>query len=235
MEDLFKIDVSTMSEFRSRFNAETEEYASNRERTLLSLFNRSSDVILKNEEIVRSFILKVITSGQKLSFSDSLWLADLECSVRYKNKSYPIRLILKTEEIDHELGIFRWAICGVNGLKDCGLINEHDMASINAIDNELSFLGLKDRLEDDLKNAFGYRSLSNEIDQLSIFLYMIQEGLWKIDSLGQLKYHFFSVPGYVFVVEHSNVARNSGWLISDIAEVTEEQNVAYEKDLLGIH
>lgn len=235
MEELFKLDVSTMSEFRSRFNAETEEYASDKERTLLSLFNRSSEVILNNEGLVKSFVHQVLSSNQKLAFTDSLWFAELECNVRYKNKAFPVRLFLRTEEIDPELGICRWALCGVNGLKECGLIYAHELASIDAIDNDLNFLGLESRLETDFKNAFGYRSVSNEIDQLSILLFMFQEGLWKVESLGKLKYHFLSVPGYVFVVEHSTKARNSGWLISDIAEVTEDQSTAYEKNILGVH
>ncbi len=233
MEELFRLDVSTMSEFRSRFNADTKEYASNRERALLSLFNRSSEVILKNEDVVKAFVQQVISSGQKFAFTDSLWYAELTCSIRYKSQLYPIKLFLKTEETDPVTGYCRWALCGVSGLQDCGLIRPIKMADIDAVDNELRFPSLEERLATDFKNAFGYRSISSEIDQLSIFLFMLQEGLWKVDSIGELKYHFLTVPGYVFVVEHSRKARNSGWLISDIAELKIDQRVEYEKSLLG--
>lgn len=235
MEELFKLDVSTMSEFRSRFNAETQEYASNRERALLSLFNRSSEVILKNEDVVKAFVQQVISTGQKFAFTDSLWYAELTCSIRYKSQLFPIKLFLKTEETDPVVGYCRWALCGANGLQDCGLIRPFEMADIDAVDNELRFPSLEERMATDFKNAFGYRSISSEIDQLSIFLFMLQEGLWKVESTGELKYHFLSVPGYVFVVEHSKKARNSGWLISDIAKITKEQSIAYEKILMGIH
>lgn len=235
LEELFRLDVSTMSEFRTRFNFEQEEYASNKERTLLSLFDRSSEAVINNEAVVISFVQDVLSSGRRLSLKDSLWFAELECSIQYKKRSYPIRLILKTEEIDPEMGACRWALCGVNGLRENGLILPHAMAEVDAIDNDMLFLGLESRLESDYKNAFGYRSVTSKVDQLSIFLYMLQESLWKVEGFGSLKYHFLSVPGYLFVVEHSKTPRNSGWLISDIAEITEEQKSAYEKVYLAIN
>ena len=59
------------------------------------------------------------------------------------------------------------------------MIRPFEMADIDAVDNELRFPSLEERMATDFKNAFGYRSISSEIDQLSIFLFMLQEGLWK--------------------------------------------------------
>lgn len=234
MEELFSADVSTMSEFRDRFNFATESKSINdagQMKEILSLFNRRSESILSKQSIVISFAEDVLQNKQKLTFADSLWYADVLCSIKYKGHTYDIHLIMKTEQVDNDL--YRWSFCGVDGLREAGIINNAEFGYIEPIDNELNFIDLDNRLQKDYRNAFGYKSSAVTINQLSVFLYLLQEHDLTIEFIDKIKYHFLVVPGYVFVVEQSGTPMNSGWLISDILTITNEGRDFYEKALCG--
>lgn len=235
MDEWFRTDVTTMSEFRDRFNIcinDTDSLTKEqRMRGLLTLFNRSSETVYTKQDTIRSFINSVLDNKINLSFSDSLWFAEALCVTKYKGKEHDIRLILKTEFVDTD--IYRWSICGVNGLRDAGVITDKAFGFIEPIDNDLNFIGMDSRLQKDYKNAFGYKSSNSAISQLSVFLYLLQEHQITIEYVNSIKYHFLSIPGYVFVVEHSTKPMNSGWLISDISLLSDEGRELYEKALFG--
>lgn len=235
MEEWFKADVTTMSEFRERFNrcVDFKDTISVEQRTrgVLTLFNRSSESVYTKQDTIKSFIEYVLNKKTYLSFSDSLWYAEVLCSVKYKGKQHDVRLILKTEFVDTD--IYRWAICGVNGLREASILNNTSFGFIEPIDNDLNFIGMDSRLQKDYKNAFGYKSTDSKISQLSIFLFLLQEHQLSIEFVDKIKYHFLSIPGYVFIVEHSTAPMNSGWLINDISMLSDKGKVLYEKALFG--
>ena len=234
IEELFSADISTMSEFRERFNLAIETDSNDETRRMkgiLSLFNRHSQSILAKQDIVVAFAREVLQNKQQLAFSDSLWFADILCSVNYKEKLQDLHLILRTEHIEGDL--FRWALCGISGLHDAGIINNAEFGYIEPVDNELNFIDMTNRLQQDYKNAFGYKSSTVPINQLSIFLYLMQEHRLTLVSIDKIQYHFLSVPGYIFVVEQSGTPMNSGWLISDISNITIHGRNFYEKTLCG--
>lgn len=235
MEEWFKTDVTTMSEFRERFNICTNDKDSltkeQRMRSLLSLFNRSSETLYTKKDTILTFIDFVIDNKTNLSFSDSLWFAEALCVTKYKGKEHDIRIILKTELVDTVT--YRWSICGVNGLRDAGVINDTAFGYIEPIDNDLNFIGMDSRLQKDYKNAFGYKSSDSAISQLSVFLYLLQEHQITIEFVNSIRYHFLNVPGYVVLIENSTKPMNSGWLISDISLLSDEGKDLYEKALFG--
>lgn len=235
MEEWFKVDVTTMSEFRERFNqcVESEDALSIEQRIkgLLSLFNRTSKAICSKQDTVRTFVDYILEQKPKLSFSDSLWYAEALCAIKYKGKQHDIRLILRTEFVDE--GIYRWAFCGVNGLREARILNNSAFGFIEPIDNDLNFLGMDGRLQKDYKNAFGYKSAESHISQLSIFLYLLQDHQITIEFVDKIRYHFLNISGYVFIVEHNTTAMNSGWLISDISVLSNYGKGLYQQALFG--
>lgn len=232
---LFQADVTTMFEFRERFNRAAEASDSipsvQRMKGVLSLFNRYADSILNKQDLVLSFAERVLESRQIMAFTDSLWYADAVCDVKYKGANNKIRLLLRT--VSDANGICRWTLCGANGLPDAGIIYPSEQGFIEPMDNELNFIDMVSRIRHNYINAFGYRSTDARISQLSILLYLLQEQLLTIEAISRIKYHFLSVPGYVFVVEHSTMPMNSGWLISDIAKITPDEIKMYEKKMFG--
>ena len=231
MDELFKVDVTTMSEFRERFNQSIESTGGDNLPQLLSLFDRNSETILSKQDLVRSFADDVLKSRKMIAFSDTSWFAEALCVIKYQGKQHDIQLILKTEQVDG--AIYRWAIVGANGLKEAGIIKDAEFGYIEPIDNELNFIDLDNRLQKDYKNAFGYQSADTSTNQLSILLYLIQEHLLTIEFFDKIRYHFLTVPGYVFIVEQSNTPMNSGWLISDISTITQDGKELYKKALCG--
>lgn len=235
MEEWFQTDVTTISEFIERFNNSVENKenlpAKQQTKGLLSLFNRSSDFILAKQDTVINFVDNMLREKRTLSFSDSSWYADVLSVIKYKGMQKDIRLILKTELVDK--GIYRWAICGINGLTEAGVIIPTSFGFIEPIDNELNFIGMDSRLQKDYQNAFGYKSADSKISQLSIFLYLLQDHQITIEFVDKIKYHFLNIPGYVLILEHNTTPMNSGWLISDISVLSDNEKEAYEKDLFG--
>lgn len=236
LDDLFQNDITTMSEFRERFNTAVEKDSNldenDRLKRILSLFNRKVDTILEKQELVLSFSKQVIESGIPLEYADSSWYADVLCAIKYRGKPFDIHLILRTEHVKRD--IYRWAFIGANGLREANIIhNNAAFGFIEPIDNELNFIDLDNRLQKDYKNAFGYKSSDTSVNQLSILLYLIQEKQLTIEFIDKVRYHFLSVPGYVFIVEPSGTPMNSGWLISELSSITKEGTKLYEKALFG--
>lgn len=235
LDELFQNDITTMSEFRARFNAaiEISSNLSENERLkrILSLFNRNSEAILEKQDLVLSFSNQILKSGVPLEYGDSSWYADVLCAVKYKGAQFDIHLILKTEEV--EKSIYRWAFIGANGLRETNIIHDAAFGFIEPIDDELNFIDLDNRLQKDYTNAFGYKSFEASVNQLSILLYLIQEKELTIESMDKIRYHFLSIPGYVFIVEQSGTPMNSGWLISELSTITNEGKKLYEKVLFG--
>lgn len=238
MEEWFKADVTTMSEFRERFNkcvSDGKDSLSYEQRMkgLLSLFNRSSEAINEKQDTVRTFVEYVLEQKPNLSFSDSLWYAEVLCVIKHKGKQHDLRLVLRTEFVDQD--IYRWAFCGVNGLHEAGILCDSAFGFIEPLDNDLNFIGMDSRLQKDYKNAFGYQSADSQISQLSIFLYLLQDHQITIEFIDKIKYHFLNIPEYVFIVEHSTTVMNSGWLISDIIVLSNNGKGLYKQALFGIY
>lgn len=235
LDALFTSDVTTMSEFRERLNKCVDFKDSlpmdQRVRGLLALFNRSSGAVNAKQGIVKSFVEELLNNSHTIAFNDSEWYAEVICSIKYKGKQNNLQIILKPELLD--TNIFRWAICGVSGLREAGILNKTALGYIDPIDNELNFLDMDSRLQKDYKNAFGYKASDAKISQLSIFLFLLQEHQITIEFVDKVKYHFLNVPKYVFIVEFNSTPMNSGWLISDISKLSDQGKKLYENTLFG--
>lgn len=234
MDELFLKDVSSLSEFFKIYNSASgaikDLSEEEKTRIIASLFDASSDNNRSNIELVRDFVSHVVNSPVRLSFDQSLWCADITVNVLYKNRKATLTLFLKPENMGNE--IYRWALCGANQLIKSGIVNDSVICTISPTDNELEFVGLPERLQNDYTNAFGYRCGEIQIDQLSVFLYAVQQKAIKVDSIGEMKYHFMCVPGFSFIVEHCKNMGNSGWLITSV-DAVEDANIEFNKLICG--
>lgn len=60
-------------------------------------------------------------------------------------------------------------------------------------------------------------------DHLSIFIYEFRKGLIEFKTVDQVKFHFFQIDGWYFELSKFNrKSLNSGWLISNLLKITEE-------------
>lgn len=233
LEQLFSTDVSSLYEFFERFNntADTTFQSRERMKNILSLFDRSSEAILSQESVVMDFSEEILSDRYQLSIESPFLLAEARVNAVYKKKDISFTLLLKMEKLYDE--IYRWAICGADGLISAGIINKAELRSVNPTDNELEFIDLPDRFQNDTKNAFGYRTLNYNVDQLSILLFLIQEKIISINYVENLKYTMLSIPGYMLTIEHRTNKGNSGWLITEISKITSEPNEIYDSIRFG--
>ena len=167
-----------------------------------------------------------------LQDNDSLLFAVAECTVKYKEQEKAITLTLQ-KEIDKQQRS-RWALVGVDGLHGEGIIDTCKVRGISPVDHEIHFIELLDAFKYHAQDAMAYRKANVKIDQLSVFLTLIQTGQAKLLSVDGLTYHVLSVPNFIFTInEFARKTENSGWLISSFTEIAENEKYKYIQKLLG--
>ena len=226
LNELANYYVKSLNEFMHRFNAEEippfiQEGGNEniRQRCIIALFDLeqvpdgNSDAaqrILKFDSIVCS-------TNTLLNITNPGLYAEARCLFKYKQKELELNLVLVYEKIRDDY--YRWAIAGVNGMVEKGLIDTTAYGYINPVQHELHFT--------ELSGAFphmnGYFSKDHDVDQLSFFAGLAESGALQLVGCQTVTYWFTQVPGYVFSVSlHPRLNSNAGWLIHDLIETTDE-------------
>lgn len=237
----FKAQVKSLDEFKERFNGVEskpgiEVNENYRRNNLISLF----DFQMNKEDITREqftkkincFVDSVLNNNIEFRISDSGLWAECVCRIRYQGKSKRITLILQNEKF--QKGMFRWALSGVRGLKEAGIIPSEKFYPISPVEHEIYFLGLQDLINENPSRAFGYRSRSAQIDQLSVFLVLIQSKALKFDLVEEQTFHYMDIPGFIITIkEVVRQGENSGWLITSLRHALQQDKVNYINKLRG--
>lgn len=218
--------VKSLNEFMHRFNAEEipqfiqEEGVENmRQRCIIALFDLEQVPDGKSEAAKRIMKFDSIVCANKamLHITDLGLYAEARCLFKYKKKDIELNLVLVYENIRDDY--YRWAIAGVNGLVEAGLIDTTAYGYINPVQHELHF--------SELSSAFprmnGYFSKEHYVDQLSFLSGLAESGALQLVGCQTVTYWFTQVPDYVFSVAlHPRLKGNAGWLIHDLIETTEK-------------
>ncbi len=240
LDTLFKHSIKSLDEFIARFNGtennpniskEEKEY---RENNILALFNKEWIMKIQEKEgeknqtfnDISEFIKTVCNTKQQLSADDSLFFAEAQLKVKYQNKEKLLNIILKMEDTGGH--IYRWSICGVNGLIENQMLDTVINTGIRPIDHEMNFMQLRGILANANNNMTNYRSQGTDIDPLSYFFALVKAKQIQFVQCNAVVYHFFNVKGYYFKVEKFNRQDyNSGWLVSDFKKITEKEKINY--------
>ncbi len=218
--------VKSLNEFMHRFNADEipafiqEEGGENmRQRCIIALFDLEQVPDGKSEAAQRILKFDSVVCANKtmLHITDPGLYAEARCLFKYKKKDIELNLVLVYENIRDDY--YRWAIAGVNGLVEAGIIDTTAYGYINPVQHELHF--------SELSQAFphmnGYFLRSRHVDQLSFLAGLAESGTLQLVGCQTVTYWFTQVPGYVFSVSlHPRLKGNAGWLIHDLLEVKEE-------------
>lgn len=237
----FMFEVKIIDEFIERFNDDPrsnlrKEYARagravpfNRRSMLKSLFDKEP----ANGEGQR-FIDQVTDSAgpQKLSFNDSGWYAELRSSFMYNGQRIDIPLVLQVNTAgDHSA---KWMIIGLGNVPTPPPASKDAAATattgpgrvqpfISPSDYATNFIELRNILNPGMKpeNYFSPELLATERGQN--FVQLIQSRKMKFDAPGSMKFYFFQIPNYLFVVERfERQTTHSGWLISNLEPASDE-------------
>ena len=219
--------VKSLNEFMHRFNADEipqfiqDEGGQNmRQRCIMALFDLEQ--VPDGQSEVAQRILKfdsiVCANNTMLHITDPGLYAEARCLFKYKKKDIELNLVLVHENIRDDF--YRWAIAGVNGLVEAGIIDTAAYGYFNPVQHELHF----SELSEAFPHMNGYFSRQHDIDQLSFLSGLAESGALQLVGCQTVTYWFTQVPGYVFSVSlHPRLKGNAGWLIHDLIEVKEQE------------
>lgn len=237
----FEAQVKSIDEFISRFNgAETHPEvvcdSNQRRNNIIALFDYrmshdslSADVFRR---LVAGFVTKVMESGVTLKLTDADMWAEAQSSMTIGGKKKVVSLILKSET--YKGNYVRWAIAGVRGLVDAGVIDTSKYYAISPVEHELHFMSLDGIINGNRTDIMGYRSKKAHVDELSVFLSLVMTGKINFGMVEELTIHCLEVPGYVFTInEQGRKGTNSGWLISKLTKIDDGEKKKYITKLLN--
>ena len=236
----YACEVKSLDEFRARFNGEESKPGihndeNSRKANLLNLFdlNMDKDGLTKEQftNKLNNFIDSVLINDCQFKISDSNLWAECVCRMKYNKQDLMLTLYLQSECYDKNR--YRWAIAGVKGLEKAGIIAKDELYPISPVQHEVHFIGLQDMLNENPKQAFGYRKKGTQIDQLSAFLAWVYAGIVEFEIVEKQTFYYFDVPGYIFTInEIIRPGRNRGWLITSLEEASKEEKEIRIKRLI---
>lgn len=197
------------------------------------LFNKSQT--WKVEDI-RDFYRLINNKFQPvyISFYDKDWYAEVTCDFLYQSKKQTVTLKLKVLRTGENSS--RWTIFDVsegflskypNDSFPSLSANADVRKSLSPASHGTNFLKLEKALSDK-ENMRVFFDESFFIQHHAPFMRELMNGNLIFQQVNQVKYHFLQVKDWVFVVEKFNrQSNNSGWLISKLLKVSEEEKKGY--------
>lgn len=235
----FNAEVKSLDEFAARFNGieshpEIPVDSLSSYSNLKALFDLNTVIESENPSQftnhVKAFCDSVLIRDIRFSLCNGSVFVLAKCKVKFEKKLHTIHLILVQEETMD--GYTRWGIVGVTDLISSGIIKTSKFFNISPVEHEIHFMGLNDILNNNRHKAFGYRGLKDGIDQLSVFLTLIQSNLIDFLLVEELRILCLNVPGFIYTItEEIRETTNSGWLITDLFPATDEEKVMFINDL----
>lgn len=226
-----------MSQFFSRFNNEEDQFGKKyhpasenwrnnegRRRILPLMFDQQNQ---RTAGTLRDYFVDDLTSGKGsyLEFLGGRWYAEVSSTFEFQGRQVPISLILMIQKSG--LGS-KWVLTNVyfaqfNRMFPVGEIAEKEKHFLHPMSHELDFMNIYKAFRQPEVIEY-YASDDFQPDYLSIFFYEVKLGRMKFVRVESLKFHFFQIPNWYFEVSWFNrPGMNSGWLISNLMYVKEEE------------
>lgn len=195
-----------------------------REKFLPGMFDKSNPRTSGN--LKRYFIDDVTNTDQPiyLKFLDNDWYA--EVSVTFTANGIDENLILFLTIEEENLGS-KWVLSNVYYRNLYKLFPKTDTAYqkkhfLHPQSHELDFMNLHKALENPQQIEY-YASTNYQPDYLTLFIYLMKTGKLKFKQINSVKFHFFQIKNWYFELSYFNRnITNSGWLISNLMYVKEE-------------
>ncbi|MDE5881354.1 MAG: hypothetical protein K2H60_06455 [Muribaculaceae bacterium] len=241
LEEMYDYQVKGMGEFMARFNGKEHlkmkrvfsDSLSQRAKDIMSVCNYEISETTPNfRHIFEKFIKTIEHDSIMLNFSDSTWFAAATFNIQYQKKNIKVNLLLTPHEARPNR--FCWALVDVGGKDINKLADTTKWVGISPTDNELDFIELAGKSKTQRGNFPGFRKPGQDIDYLSAFVALVQAGVVSIDNCEKITYYFLNVPDFVFTVDNFiRASSNSGWLISSIALIAEEEKQPFLKEMFN--
>ena len=230
-DGLYNSRIKLVDEFFDRFNGKeghpdiSRKDKDYRKKNLMFVFNGrmfNSKEDAKFKEL-QNFINTVIEKNISINYSDTTWFAKAVCHGKLKGKEVDFTLYLNVEHRKEDM--YKWVIAKAEGdifkLKPSF---KSEKIMLMPDDHETNFMSLH-RItteKDDLISC--YMQKDYPLDETSVFLSDVYNGLLDIDYVKDLQFVFYQVPNYVFRIKFiERETNNTGWLITDFDKVSEAE------------
>lgn len=238
----FQAQVKSVDEFIARFNGDESKPGiknddAKRRNNIIALFDARMSHEGQPDTTFRrrlsEFIATCTDWDGRLAITGNGTCAEAECKIKYQGKMFSVTLLLRREPTAKTGGL-RWGITGIRGLSALGIYSDKRL-TISPVDHEVHFLSLKDLFGANRSLVPAMRSSAKEIDDLTMFLTLVMAKAVDFVQVERLRFCFTDVPGYVFRIEDiGREGTNSGWLITQFKEITEEEKPEYRNDMFGL-
>jgi hypothetical protein len=232
-----------MSQFFSRFNNEedqfgkkyhsnTKEYRNNttRKNVLPLLFDAQNP---RTGGSLQKYFIDDLTKSDSnfMKFTGGLWYAEVSSIFLHNGKEVEIVLILTVEQ--EGLGS-KWVLTNIyyptfSQMFPTGEIVEREKHFLHPMSHELDFMNIYKAFQTPEAIEL-YASKEFSPDYLTLFFYEIKKGNLLFKNVSTLKFHIFQIKNWYFEVSWFNRSgNNSGWLISNLMFVSEQEKEALLK------
>lgn len=237
-ESMLYAQTKQINQFYRRFNGEEDvtgkrlydtdgdfRTAKLRNKYLNILFDLSSPLITKDTRDV--FIMDVNSKRDPLflDFHANNWFAEVSAEFTYNRQ--PIHMILYFK-LEKERQGYKWVLSNVHSSAFEKYFNHvGDSISganfLHPMSHELDFMNLRKMFANPANIGY-YLEKEYYPDQLALFLKEYHDGTLKFVSSNNVKFHFFQIPNWYFEVSYFNrYQNNSGWLISNLVRVNDQE------------
>lgn len=164
-------------------------------------------------------------NNQFLEFLGGKWFSEVSAKFIWKGNEVDISMILAIEE--EGLGS-KWVITNVFFSEFQKYFPQGDLAErekhfLHPMSHELDFMNIYKIFKEPQVIEY-YSSNEYSPDYLSLFFYEIKQGNLKFDHVENVKFHIFQIKNWYFDVSWFNRSGyNSGWLISNLVYLKEEE------------
>ena len=177
------------------------------------------------------FVEDLIKNDQFLEFLGGNWFSEVSAKFKWKGKDVDISLIMALEK--DGLGS-KWVVSNVffsefQKYFPQGELAEREKHFLHPMSHELDFMNIYKIFENSQTVEY-YASTDYQPDYLTLLFYEIKQGNLKFDHVESVKFHVFQVKNWYFEVSWFNRSGyNSGWLISNLVYLKDEEKEALLK------
>jgi len=229
-------ETKQINQFFRRFNSEEDlegkrlfegnaDYRSPEFRSnyIKMLFDRENGSI--TEDTKEDFISEM-TNNSDPSFLDyygGRWFAEVDAKFTYQGQSRTVVLFLELEK--ENLGI-KWVINNVYFYPFTKMFYTDSTALakfLHPMSHELDFMNLI-KVFNEPETAEYYFDEDFKPDFKTLFLYEVKQGDLVFETIEKVSFHFFQLEDWYFQLKEFNrPGYNTGWLISNISKIAEDQ------------
>lgn len=177
------------------------------------------------------FVEDLLKNHQYLEFLGGNWFSEVSAKFKWKGQEVDISLIMALEK--DGLGS-KWVISNVffsefQKYFPQGELSDREKHFLHPMSHELDFMNIY-KIFNDPQTVEYYASTDYQPDYLTLFFYEIKQGTLKFDHVESVKFHVFQIKNWYFEVSWFNRSGyNSGWLISNLIYLKEEEKEALLK------